>query len=449
MITRLKYFVNSGDKRSIIVKRNILFSFINKGLGIIISLMLVRLTINYVNEVQYGIWLSVSSVITWLSFFDFGITHGLRNRFAEAKAAKNLILAREYVSTSYFAVALLFGALAAVLLVLNQLTNWPTLLNVSRKYAGQLNAVFNVLIITFALQFILNIITTIVTADQRSAFAGFINTTGQVFVLAALGLLTLSSEPSLTKLALVYTIIPCLVYFIFTVWLFLTDYKAYRPTFRFFKLSLIKNIMGLGSKFFLIQLSMIFVFQLTNIITIRILGAEYVTRYNVANKYFGILSMIMIIVITPFWSAFTDAYSQQDYSWMKGIFKKISKLWLFFIPLSVLMLVMSPVVYRLWLGSSVDVPFSLSAWFAVYMLIFTRANLSMYLINGTGKVFIQMLIYVVFAVISVPLMVYFCRKFGLNGILIVAAAQCLIQCIFGEYQIRKIINQCDNHIWGR
>ena len=97
-----------GDDRFINVKKNIFGSFILKILSIVFSLLIVSTTIKYVNPVQYGIWLTLSSIITWISYFDFGFAHGFRNRFAEAKANNDYILAKKYVSTTYFLLTILF-----------------------------------------------------------------------------------------------------------------------------------------------------------------------------------------------------------------------------------------------------------------------------------------------------------------------------------------------------
>ena len=60
------------------------------------------------NADNYGIWLTVSSIISWMSFFDIGINNGLKNKFAEAKAMNNEVLIQKYVSTTYFVLALIF-----------------------------------------------------------------------------------------------------------------------------------------------------------------------------------------------------------------------------------------------------------------------------------------------------------------------------------------------------
>src|SRR5665647_3802680 len=102
-------FFTKGQDRSIKIKKNILASFVIKGLSIAISLVLVPLTINYVNPTQYGIWLTLSSIVAWFSFFDIGFGNGLRNKFAESKATGNTEKAKIYVSTTYAILCIIIG----------------------------------------------------------------------------------------------------------------------------------------------------------------------------------------------------------------------------------------------------------------------------------------------------------------------------------------------------
>lgn len=88
----------NGNSRSIIVKKNIIASFFLKCISILVSLQVVPLTITYINPTKYGIWLTLSSIIAWLSYFDLGFAHGFRNRFSEAKANGNILLAINPIS---------------------------------------------------------------------------------------------------------------------------------------------------------------------------------------------------------------------------------------------------------------------------------------------------------------------------------------------------------------
>ena len=79
-------FLKIKSKRTQNISKHILLSFIFRTSGILISLLLVPLSINYIGIENYGVWLTISSVIAWLTFFDIGLGHGLRNKFAEAFA---------------------------------------------------------------------------------------------------------------------------------------------------------------------------------------------------------------------------------------------------------------------------------------------------------------------------------------------------------------------------
>lgn len=66
---------------------------------------------------------------------------------------------------------------------------------------------------------------------------------------------------------------------------------------------------------------MLFIFQLMNIIISRVQGPEVVTQYNLAYRFFNVLLMVVVIVLNPFWSAFTEAYAKRDYNWMRSVRK--------------------------------------------------------------------------------------------------------------------------------
>ena len=110
-------FFTKGHARTLRAKKNIAASFLIKGASIVIGLMLVPLTINYLEPTKYGIWITLSSIIGWFGFFDIGLGHGLRNRFAEALAKGKHELARSYVSTTYAILSLIIGGVLVLFFV--------------------------------------------------------------------------------------------------------------------------------------------------------------------------------------------------------------------------------------------------------------------------------------------------------------------------------------------
>ena len=86
MLAQIRNFFTKGDARSLVVKKNMIGSIFIKGISILIQLILVPLTLGYLSQELYGVWLTISSIMLWLNFFDVGLTLGLKNRLSEAIA---------------------------------------------------------------------------------------------------------------------------------------------------------------------------------------------------------------------------------------------------------------------------------------------------------------------------------------------------------------------------
>lgn len=446
---QLKIYLNRGNERSILVKKNVIASLFNKGIAILISLLLIPTTINYLNPTQYGIWLTISSIVGWISYFDIGLVHGFKNKFAEAKANGNLKLACQYVSTTYAALIIIFGCIIVISECINYYIDWAGFLNIDESYNSLLTSVCSVLFLFVGLQLILGIISALLMADQHSALAAIITTIGQGVALICIYILTFFSDKSMLYISFALSGIPCIVLLLATILLFSYKYKQYIPSFKYVNFSLTKDIVVLGGKFFLIQLSMLIIFQITNIILSRIEGPEAVTQYNVLYKYFSIIQMVLNIILSPFWIAYTDAYVKQDFVWMQKVYRKLNHIYIYTIIVGFIMLLIYPFVFNLWLSQSVSITWDIAISMYLYVLILSYSNMLMIIINGIGKIFIQMIIYVIFAFISIPLCYVFCTYWGISGILAALAFVYLIQALFAKVQLSKILKKEANGIWNK
>lgn len=216
-----------------------------------ISLQVVPLTIDYINPTKYGIWLTLSSIIAWLSYFDLGFAHGFRNRFAEAKAKGDIRLAKEYVSTTYAVLFLLFSVILLITLMVNKYLNWSSILNIDAVYNEELHIVFGLLACFFCINIVASVFTTMLTADQKPALASLIQTGGQVLAFVCIYILTKNTTGSLSALALAFSGIPCLLLLVVSILMFYGKrYKIVAPSLHYIRFSLTKKILGLGGQFF-------------------------------------------------------------------------------------------------------------------------------------------------------------------------------------------------------
>jgi len=448
VLTKWKERFNSQDDRTKNVAKNAVVSLLVRTSNIIVQLLVVPLTINYLSAEKYGVWLSLSAVIGWVSFFNLGLGNGFRNRYAEALAGNKCELAKQYVSTTYFAVTCIVLVVWIASLVINSSIDWAQFLKISGDYKEELGIVFGIVVTFICLNMILNNISYLLMADQRNGLAAIIGGIGQWISLLVLFILTKTTNGSLVNLATYYSGIPSIVLLIATFIIFgLEKYKEFRPSVKAINISLIKDILTLGIRFFIINLCVIFVFQIINIVISREIGPVAVTQYNVVSKYFNVVYMVVTIVVTPIWSAVTDAYAREDFAWMKKTERIMNRFFILSIVAYLLLLLFSPIAYRLWVGDSVSIPYSLSVAMCFYMIAHTLAAVYINIINGTGAVRIQMIAYIILAFISWPMYTYSSRAFGLVGAVAIPAIACLFLGIVMKIQVGKIVNGTAKGLW--
>jgi len=447
-LTNLKSVLNKGHDRSVKAKKNIFASFIIKGCNIAISLVLVPLTIHYVNPTQYGIWLTLSSIIGWFAFFDIGFGNGLRNKFAEAIAKDDHQLARIYLSTTYAILSIIIVCLLVIFLCLNPFLNWTSILNTPASMAAELSTLALLVFVFFCLQFILQLITTIITANQQPAKASFFNFLGSLFSLTVIFILTKTTSGNLIYLALSLGFTPVLVLTASSLWFYTHEYKKYAPSIKFVKFSYARELMSLGLKFFIIQIATVVLYETSNLIIAQLFGPAQVTPYNVAYKYFGIIPMVMGIIMTPFWSAITEAWVKQDIAWIKSTMKRLQLLWVVLSLVTLGMLLVSNFVYKLWVGKDLLIPVSISVAMASYVIIDAWNGIYSQFVNGVGKIKLQLYIALASTLINIPLAIYLGKHAGIYGVVLSTTIISIMGAIASPIQYYKIINNKARGIWA-
>ena len=106
---------------------------------------------------------------------------------------------------------------------------------------------------------------------------------------------------------------------IISIVFFNSNYKLLKPSFKFVQFKHVNDLTSLGIKFFVLQVASVVIFTTDNLIITQLFGPAQVAPYSIALKYFNIAQMGFSIIITPFWSAFTEAYAKNDFGWIRNI----------------------------------------------------------------------------------------------------------------------------------
>ena len=449
LFTNIKNRFSTLDKRSAIVIKNSMATALMKVAVLLCSLVMVPITLNYLNAENYGIWMAMTSILYWFAFFDVGLGNGMRNYLSEAISRQDYIKARSYFSTAIFLlaiIAVLIGILSLIIIFqldLNHIFNTHIMSNKSLAY-------IMVVAISFSLiQFVAKNVGMVYIAMQRYAINDFIVFIGQLISTIIVYIITKTTESHLIYIVIAITSIPALVFILASIPL-LKQHPQLKPSIKSIDFASAKKIIGKGLGFFIIQItSCLVIFGSANILISHYCGPEQVTVYNISYKLFNILIIIYTIIISPLWNAYTDASVKNDYAWIRKIFKKSIYLWAASLLLGLLMLLISGWFFKKWVGNSVDIPLGVSISILIYVCMFNFNNCVTYLINGLNKIKIQIITSILGTIIYLIAVCFFIK--GTYGIYGISISMCVIYTLMSLvhlYQCNLLAKNKAHGIWN-
>ena len=438
-----------GKTRTTLALQQIILTSGIQAVSIIVSFVYVPLMLHYLEVDRYGVWLTLISIINWFGIMDVGLGSGLRNKLTESLANKDFALAKTYISTTYALLAIIVSVGFVSFSIISLFINWPAVLNTRVISYAELYWLVAIVFTFFCIRFVLQIIGVIYMSHQRPAMNSIILAVGNILSLLIVFLLTkVQSGRNLIVLGSVVSGVPVIVYFLFSIFSYRTNFKQISPSFKHINFAYKNDLMKLGLRFFMVSITSMAIFSTSNFIILQLFNASEVVRYNIAFKLFNLPMMIYSIILSPVWSAVTDAYSKQDILWLKSTLKRMNLLSAGFIVFILIIVMASKYLYRFWLGNNIDIPFALTLGLAVYTIIWVvNAPFSTF-VNGFGKLKLTTR-FSLLGIATFFILVFILSRVIGNSLSIAVALSItsLIGLILQSVQVRKIINGTAEGIW--
>lgn len=410
-----------------------------RGCNILINLAYVPMLLNSLNKDRYGIWLTITTIVSWIAFFDIGLGNGLRNKLSEAIATNDNENARKYISTTYGSMGILCLLFILIEFLFVPFSNWNNLLNAQTVSNEELRILMLCVLSSLSFQMLLKLLNSVLYALQKPALSLFISTLSQLFAFIGIVIYThVSTEISLLYLGIIISLAPIVVLMAFSLVLFRIVMPQYAPSFSYFDRTKVREIVVLGTKFFWIQITSLLLFQSNNLIIAHTCGSAAVAEYNIAYKYIGLIEMAFMIVMLPFWSATTEAYVKNDYRWIKRILRKLRWLSFCLIAIGAVLVVLSDIVYEWWLSSSVIPDKTLLLLLLLYFYIQLSWERCGNIINGIGYIKLQFYVILTETVVHIPLALLLGSDWGVKGVVISLIVSTFANTIWPQIQIRNI-----------
>ncbi len=370
-----------------LAKKQVLLSYLLKGIGILISLCYVPLMLSYLNQDQFGIWVAITSIVNWFRLFNLGIGGGLRFYLSSALAENKIDKAKRLISTTYFIMSIIFFLVWFIFVLINPSINWPEILNSHIISKTVYVRIMFYAVTCFIINFVLDIVKTVYEAHGKSSVGNILQISSSLLTL--IGILTLSyftQKGQLELAVLVVTVSPVLINVISTIITFKLNLPLLKPSIKHIQFKESAELFNLSFKFFILQITSTIIYASIPFVITRFYGPRFVASYHIANSIFSLPILFINLFTTPLIPFITKEYSTHNLNWINRSLRKSMILAIFVSLVTIILILFSPFIYGIWLGNKIVVPYQLTISIGVYTIMNVLINPMSTFMNAIGKI---------------------------------------------------------------
>ena len=424
-------------------------SYIAKGLTILTGFVSVPLTINYLGAERYGVWLTISSLLLWVALTDFGFAgNALVNVISQATGNDDRESARHYTASAFWALVAIALTIGVMFAAGFRLIPWREVFRVTDATSTQeLETVCALVLTLFVINLPLNLLRSLYNAHQDGYLANLWGIAYGVVSLLALVVVT-RFQGGLPQLVAAISGVPVLVLLANAYHAFFRCYPWLAPAPSAVRWSCIRLLFSLGSKYMIMQVAALAIYQSQAMIITQILGPSKVVIFVVTYKVMTLPMDLAYMGTSPFMSAFGEAKARHDWNWIKHAFKRgtLASVALG-IPLAgALALVAKPLI-EIWAGSVAVPDFYLTLWLFVYSSVGICLMMAGHLLCGIQRLEPLTICLVLSAAGCVGLGVLFAPWWGLSGVAFAMAVSKIVAFWpLQVYEVRRIFRASPSNI---
>ena len=389
-----------------------------KAMALVFTLISVPMTLHYLGVERYGVWVTMISMLAWISLVDIGVANGLTPLLTSAFGKGRIDLAKGYVATAFWSLTISSVVTGIVIFAIWSWIDWSRLFNIkSHELESQISTAMALAVGIFLVNLPISINQRIYLASQNGAIANACQFFSSLAGIVGIYLAT-KTQGGLVYLVLGYSGAQFLVGLVNTIWLFGWAKPELRP-FVWPKFIDAKSVMAMGGMFFLNQIATLIIFQKDNILISHYLGPVQATHYSVMWQIFFYFNTINLLIAPYLGPAFGEAHAKKDLNWMRiaasrylfvtfGIaFLGVTFLFIFY-----------KQILTLWVGPDVLPERGTVIWMALWTMVLSVQWPIISLLNSTGRIRVFTLFYIFAAVLNIFLSVALIKAVGVTGGLI-------------------------------
>ena len=387
-------------------------------LGLLAFAITVPLTLSYLGEERFGVWMTIASLSGVLSFLDLGVGNALINRVAAAKATGDAFHLRRVITHGLLLLSAIGLTVGLILIIGMHWLPADRLIKVTDPLAAEEGRqAWGVFVLLFSASIPLNGIQKVFQGLQRAWQAFLLRGFGSVLSVALVIVFAQQrAGPSILLLATygVQVLIPLAL----LVTLFrerLVGKSA--PTGIEGQGLEVRGFVRLGGLFLVLQIGVVIGWGSDALIVSSVLGAADVTKLVIVQRLFQFVTVPLAIANGPLWGAYAEARARGDHAFVS----RTLRLSFFGTILSAalasgFLFLASPWIFKMWIGDAAAVPAMLVVAYALWVILEASGNSFAMFLNGIGEVRVQVISTLLFCAIALPLKFALAAEFGIAAI---------------------------------
>ena len=301
-----------------------LASYLNTAVSMVSNLVLVPMYLFYFGKEEYGLWLVVLSIVSYLGFSNLGIAQSVANLVAGTNAKNDTEGINSIVATGFWLYVAIIILVSIIIISVVLIVPLEDLLNVPETLKNVVIPVFVISSTFFLLKLpmsIFNVTLRSLNLIYKEQLFGLLFTViqfiGVVFVLfSGSGIIWLSVVYGATGL------LSGIVLFVYLHKLV----PGFSVSSKFASKTRVKNLLAPGGYFFVLQLASGLIWATDNIIISSIIGIAEVASYAVAFRVFMLTIGIVSVVTASMLPSITAAYAQKNNELVSNLYVHALKL---------------------------------------------------------------------------------------------------------------------------
>ncbi len=292
-----------------------------------------------------------------------------------------------------------------------------------------LKTIFFITLVFFSLNFILSLYKQFFYSVQKSSYVELSTFLYNALVFLQVFIITNFFTNSLLKVTIIYGLSNLIIGLLWN-YLFLKGQKELNFSLNNFSKNKVKEITGIGIEFFLIQICLIIILTSDNLIISSLLEPAEVTSYNNVFKIFQVYLVVSTVILTPLWTLYTEAYIKRDFEWIIKTIKRLNVLFVLMTIAVVFTIYFSEDILFFWIKQKLHYSKHLFLYMGIFVLVRVYGDIYFYFLNGIGKIRLQLILFIIGAIVNIPLSILFVTKFnlGTSGV-ILATIICLLSFV--------------------